>query len=578
MTLFSRLSGLAALCLLAACTTTTEGPPLAAASSTAPPPSGAASSYGLYLAGRAAIAGGDPEHAADLLHRASQEDRQTAMLSQRAFEAALASGDLTRAAQLAPQGRDADDDNPRRLGLLARGVDALAAGRGGEALTALTTEDMGILHRGAAGVLTPWAAAAAGRAPQALAAPDVGSDTIASYFGRLGQGRLQERAGRLRDAEQTFRGLIGEGDPQSMASLALGAMFERRGRAPDAIAVYEAALARTPGDYAVQLARLRARTGRERPPLPTIREGAAAALIGPARGMLLRSRADLALAYVRMALRLDPAQPEALMLLGDMLIAAGDGDGARAAYAGVPRSTSSFALARAKLAWSFQREGQGDRAIAEARAVAATLPPASGASLTLAELLRSGGRYAEADQVLTRIIEDASIRPDWRLFYMRANARVDAGRATDAEADLQRGLQLSPQQPELLTLLGSTWIDRGERLDEAMAMVRRAAEAEPNSAAVQDSIGWGLYRQGQYAQAVETLEQAVLLWPANARINDHLGDAYWRVGRRTEAVFQWRRALGLEPDARIRASAEAKIASPLGPDAPPATAPPPSAS
>ncbi len=49
-------------------------------------------------------------------------------------------------------------------------------------------------------------------------------------------------------------------------------------------------------------------------------------------------------------------------------------------------------------------------------------------------------------------------------------------------------------------------------------------------------------------------------------MNDHLGDAYWRVGRKTEAQFQWRRVLSLNPSDKLRARAEAKLASPLGPD------------
>ena len=56
-------------------------------------------------------------------------------------------------------------------------------------------------------------------------------------------------------------------------------------------------------------------------------------------------------------------------------------------------------------------------------------------------------------------------------------------------------------------------------------------------------------------------------------MNDHLGDAYWRVDRKTEAAFQWRRVLSLDPDAKLKASVERKLASPQGPDAP-AVAPP----
>ena len=94
------------------------------------------------------------------------------------------------------------------------------------------------------------------------------------------------------------------------------------------------------------------------------------------------------------------------------------------------------------------------------------------------------------------------------------------------------------------------------------------ASAEPQSGAIIDSVGWGYYRLGDYKTAVDRLEEAVSLEPADADVNNHLGDAYWRAGRKTEAVFQWRRVLTLQPDDDLKAKVEAKLASPLGPDAP----------
>ena len=76
------------------------------------------------------------------------------------------------------------------------------------------------------------------------------------------------------------------------------------------------------------------------------------------------------------------------------------------------------------------------------------------------------------------------------------------------------------------------------------------------------------YVLGDYAKAVELLEEAVELEAGDPEINNHLGDAYWRVGRREEAQFQWKRVLTLDPDARIKADAEAKVAAGLGPDGP----------
>jgi Flp pilus assembly protein TadD len=83
-----------------------------------------------------------------------------------------------------------------------------------------------------------------------------------------------------------------------------------------------------------------------------------------------------------------------------------------------------------------------------------------------------------------------------------------------------------------------------------------------------DSLGWAYYRLGDYAKAVQKLEEAVELDAGDPEINNHLGDAYWKVGRKDEALFQWRRVLTLQPDDKTRAAAEARIASARGPDGP----------
>jgi Flp pilus assembly protein TadD len=160
--------------------------------------------------------------------------------------------------------------------------------------------------------------------------------------------------------------------------------------------------------------------------------------------------------------------------------------------------------------------------------------------------------------------------PDWRLYFGRAVSLEKLGRWPEAEADLQSALKLRPDEPELLNYLGYSWIDRGVNLKQALAMVEKAVGANPRSGAMVDSLGWAYFKLGRYKDAVDKLEQAVELDAGDPEVNDHLGDAYWKVGRKDEALFQWRRVLTLNPDGKIKASVQAKLASPLGPEGPPA--------
>jgi len=95
-------------------------------------------------------------------------------------------------------------------------------------------------------------------------------------------------------------------------------------------------------------------------------------------------------------------------------------------------------------------------------------------------------------------------------------------------------------------------------------MIERAVELRPNDGYIVDSLGWVLYRLGDFKGAVEQLERAVELRSQDPTINDHLGDAYWRAGRQNEARFQWRRALTLKPKEDQIPAIEEKILRGLG--------------
>jgi len=256
------------------------------------------------------------------------------------------------------------------------------------------------------------------------------------------------------------------------------------------------------------------------------------------------------------------------VLVGDIMSGMDDIDSARLAYNMVPPSSPEYSNARAKLAWSYQTAGDKDTAMRLAADAVAANPNDRDAAITEADLLRANDHYVEAAQVLNRLIAAEGAKPDWRLLYMRGVSLERSGDWPAAEKDLTQALAQQPDEPELLNYLGYSWIDRGERLSEALDMVRRASEADPHSGAMVDSLGWAYYRLGDYPKAVQKLEEAVELDAGDPEINNHLGDAYWKVGRRDEAVFQWRRVLTLQPDATIKADVERKLASNAGPDGP----------
>lgn len=90
-------------------------------------------------------------------------------------------------------------------------------------------------------------------------------------------------------------------------------------------------------------------------------------------------------------------------------------------------------------------------------------------------------------------------------------------------------------------------------------MIERAVAQRPDSGYIIDSLAWGYFLAGRYADAVEPMERASLLEPVDPTVTDHLGDVYWAVGRTLEANFQWRRALSFDPTEELATRIRRKL-------------------
>ncbi len=156
----------------------------------------------------------------------------------------------------------------------------------------------------------------------------------------------------------------------------------------------------------------------------------------------------------------------------------------------------------------------------------------------------------------------------WTLFFDRGICEDQTGNWAAAEPDIEQALKLSPNQPYVLNYLGYSWALRDEKLDEAKAMLTRAAALDPNDGAVLDSLGFIELKRGNTKGALELLIQAVELSPNDAEVNGHLGDAFWQAGQALQAGYQWDRALDLNPDAKLQSELEAKINEHFGPRTP----------
>jgi Flp pilus assembly protein TadD len=529
-----------------------------------------ASNYGLFLAGEAALQAGRSADAQQYFSRAvqgsaGQPPEAQALVRDKAFTAAVMAGDIDAAADLAPVIDPADGSPSQRLARLVRAVDALAENRGKDADVALTAQGPGGAYAGGIVLLKPWAAAAAGDLKRATTTTPGPQPALTRVSAQFSQALLLERAKRYDEAETDYKAL-NAGQFAALYTIPYGEYLQRRGRPKEALALYEAQLAKTPASRELRraLKRLQAKPNGA-PPLLNIRQGAAQALTAAAEMSLIEKRFSEGQLYLRLALRLDPQQEEAWVFLGDILAQADDHDGARAAYAHVPSSSADWMDARERIIASYQAQGDLETALKMAQDLVKSAPDDRDALIMQADLYRASNRFAEAVTVLDKLITGEPKPNDWALYYTRGTSLDRAGRWPEAEKDLQMALSLRPDQPDVLNYLGYSWVTRGEKLPQAMAMLQKAYLAQPDSGEIADSLGWAYYSLGDFKQAVQRLERAVSLEPVNAEINDHLGDAYWRAGRKTEAQYQWNRVLTLSPAAELKVAVQRKLGAGLEP-------------
>ena len=527
----------------------------------------AVSALGRYLAGRAARRDGDTASAADFLGYALAGDPKNEQLQLEAVAVLVADGRLGPGMKLA-----AEIQRRERRNSLGNIVLAVAAARDGDFKAArkhVSKASQRRVNRLIVPLVTAWAQVGSNRfeaAGKSLSA--LGKRTAFATFQHYHGALIDDLAGNREKAETAYRALVDdEADADLRWYQAYGNFLERGRRTGEAVELYRRALARDPDDAV--MARLVAAADKGQVPKRFVAHalaGLAEALFGVASGLSREGALETAMIYARLAVFLRDEFPVAQLLVGRILEAHQHWQDAIAVYKEIDPKSHYAWDAQLRTAAGLQRLGRYDEAIELLQGMADAAPERTDSLVALGDLYRSRERWPEAvaqyDRAVARVA--AGGNENWALLYTRGIALERAKRWDRAEADFLRALELRPDQPLVLNYLGYSWIEQERHLDRARRMIEKAVNLRPRDGYIVDSLGWVLYRLGDFDGAVRQLERAVELRPQDPVINDHLGDAYWRIGRTLEARFQWRRALTFEPKEDLIPKIRQKLDEGLG--------------
>ncbi|MBI4026107.1 MAG: tetratricopeptide repeat protein [Verrucomicrobia bacterium] len=134
------------------------------------------------------------------------------------------------------------------------------------------------------------------------------------------------------------------------------------------------------------------------------------------------------------------------------------------------------------------------------------------------------------------------------VFYFYYGAALErAGKFDVAIEQFNVALEKNPDYADAYNYLGFMYADKNMKLDEALRLIEKALDYEPENGAFLDSLGWVYFRQGKLDKALTCLQRAAKIIDNDSVIFDHLGDVYRKMGRQTEALQYYQKAVELDP-------------------------------
>ncbi len=190
-------------------------------------------------------------------------------------------------------------------------------------------------------------------------------------------------------------------------------------------------------------------------------------------------------------------------------------------------------------------------------------PDAAAAYFMQARIYAAQHDWTRAEPALHRAIElDANFAPAYDLLisvYLAANklpqaiSQLEAGLAKapnnqgalmlmagvydkmkdhpKARDTYEKVLALNPNSAAALNNLAELYGERLNQLDKAYELAQKARTLEPADGSIADTLGWILYKRGDYQQALALLRESATKLPGNPEVQFHLGMTNYMMGQ-----------------------------------------------
>src|SRR5262245_47649717 len=301
-----------------------------------------------------------------------------------------------------------------------------------------------------------------------------------------------------------------------------------------------------------------------------------------ASAYLAQQKRDDALAVYRQMTELFPKDPQPPFLVGTILLAQGQQSDARRPFEksaeidpdylppierlvdlDIAEKQYATALARIekqidknpKLAQAWGLKGkvyfaQRDFTHAEADLLKAVEldPKLEAAYLLLAQLYVTSNRQQEAIAKLSTLVEKDKTVQSVPAMMQLAMIQQQMKNFTAARDAYEKLLTVAPNSPLALNNLAVLYSERLGELDKAYDLAKKANEAAPNEPHLADTLGWILFKKGDYGNALRLLQESAGKLADQPEIQFHLGMAHYMLGEEEPSRIALQKAADASTD------------------------------
>jgi tetratricopeptide (TPR) repeat protein len=243
-------------------------------------------------------------------------------------------------------------------------------------------------------------------------------------------------------------------------------------------------------------------------------------------------------------LRRQPDNPEALRQMGLIRLVSGDPAAALAILLPLQGNfvkDPDLAIALAEATWTAQGVAE---AIPHYRRALALAPGRARVHVRFGLALLANGQASQARQEFELA---ATARPDGQTLGYLGMAMLGEGRTEDAIPVLQRAAQLEPEDATSPFHLGQGLRELG-RIDDAIPALAEAVRRAPGQAHLRLALGDALFARGDRTDGMAELAEATTLDPSQPMAWAKLGDMEQLSGDTARSLICYQRAVALDGD------------------------------